>query len=1236
MKRVLLSLALAGAALLPFAAPAQEDDGSFLERLIEKNLSGAGHDVQITGFRGALSSQATLESLTIADDAGVWLTLRGAELDWSRAALLKGDVRVKRLSAEAITLFRLPRDDAGGPELSDTQAAPFRLPELPVSVEIGALEVKSVALDESVLGKPASFAISGSMALAGGAGQASLNAARTDRETDRFTLSAGFDNESEVLSLDLSLAEARDGIVVGLIGLPGAPSIDLTVKGAGPLSDYTARIGLATEGTPRLAGGVSLKGNAPRHFRADLDGDVTALFLPELQEFFGPRTRLELAGTTAPGKTEIGNLRLETQALSVSGSLALSDGLPEKFDLRARIAAPDGTPVRLPAAGSPVRVESADITARFDAATGDAWALEGTLSGLETEALRLARGQLTGGGTIQRTERRINADLHTWLGGISPADPALAQVLDETAEASLHLDWAPGLPVQVSALEATAGNLRLSGAASLDPAMPELPARADLTVQATDISRFSALAGRNLAGSLSAQMIATAELATGTVTLGLTGTGRNLAAALPQIDPLLKGDSTLTLFAARNAAGSRVDRFAVETPQLSLNAKGQLSPEFGHLRLNGYMPDPARAFPGMRGPLTLTARGDWSGSAPITLSTLSLTGPGLDLSGQASLDPKDPEMPATARLLLRVDDLSGISALAGRPLGGGLHTQITGTAQVATGNFDIELEGTGRNLRIGQQQADRLLAGESMVSARLLRQNGVLEPSAFTVRTPVLNAAATAQGADGTLAISGRLADLALLVSDYSGPVTARGTVRPEQGAWRLGLDIDGPGGTTARASGQIGRIADLTLKGQAPLGLANPFISPYALEGVARFDLALRGPPALENLRGEVTTSGASASAPTLRTSLKNLTVRATLIDGRAEISAEAAAEAGGTLRASGPVTLARPFPADLDITARRAVIINPALYRAELDAALNLAGPLADGGRITGQIDLGPVEIQIPSGGLGGGGDIPEGIVHIGEPAATRATRARAGLLKTEDSAEPVGPGLGLDLRVDAPNRIFVRGRGLDAELGGILRIGGTTRAIAPAGRFDLLRGRVDILGQRLAMSEGWAQLEGDFDPVLNLRAETETDEMEIFIFVSGKASAPEITFGSAPPLPEDEVLAQLLFKRSLNNLSAFQAVRLAGAVAELAGRGSGVMASLRENTGLDDLDVTTDAGGQASVRAGKYISENVYTDVTVGADGKARLDLNLDVSDEVTVRARTDSTGETGIGLFYEHDY
>ena len=192
-------------------------------------------------------------------------------------------------------------------------------------------------------------------------------------------------------------------------------------------------------------------------------------------------------------------------------------------------------------------------------------------------------------------------------------------------------------------------------------------------------------------------------------------------------------------------------------------------------------------------------------------------------------------------------------------------------------------------------------------------------------------------------------------------------------------------------------------------------------------------------------------------------------------------------------------------------------------------------------------------------------------------------------------------------------------------------------PVGRFSLIRGRIDILQQRFQLTEGVASLQGDFDPFIRLVATTETETGTVIsIVVEGPAGEPEVSFLSVPELPQDEVLSQLIFGRDLQSISPLQAIQLASAISTLAGRGGGALDNLRANIGLDDFDVSTDEEGTAAVRAGKYLSENVYTDVTVTSDGGTEVNLNLDLTDEITAKGSIDQDGETGIGIFFQRDY
>jgi translocation and assembly module TamB len=228
-------------------------------------------------------------------------------------------------------------------------------------------------------------------------------------------------------------------------------------------------------------------------------------------------------------------------------------------------------------------------------------------------------------------------------------------------------------------------------------------------------------------------------------------------------------------------------------------------------------------------------------------------------------------------------------------------------------------------------------------------------------------------------------------------------------------------------------------------------------------------------------------------------------------------------------------------------------------------------------------------------------------------------------------------LDVTISAPARIFVRGRGLDAELGGRVRIGGTSANVLPSGRFDLIRGRLDLLGKRFDIDEGRVSLQGALVPDLYFVASTSTDGVSASVVVQGPANAPRVSFTSNPGLPEEEIVARLLFGRDLSTLSVLQAAQLASAIATLTGRGGeGPLSRLRSSFGLDDLDVQSSEDGSIGLRAGKYIARNLYTDVTLDDEGQTEIRLNLDVPPGVTLRGRLDSEGQTGIGVWFERDY
>jgi translocation and assembly module TamB len=454
--------------------------------------------------------------------------------------------------------------------------------------------------------------------------------------------------------------------------------------------------------------------------------------------------------------------------------------------------------------------------------------------------------------------------------------------------------------------------------------------------------------------------------------------------------------------------------------------------------------------------------------------------------------------------------------------------------------------------------------------------------------------------------------------------------------------EASGAGGLAMSGSGSVplsGRGLDIRATGSAPLALGNRFLADRGgqLSGVARLEARITGSLADPQASGTVSTSGAGYVDPELNLRLVDIAGSATLSGDRAEIgSLTARLATGGTIAASGSVGLAAGNPADIRLRLNSARYADGDLFVATLSGDLRLSGQLARSPLLSGQVLLERADVTVPETFGGGAGLID--VTHRAPSPPVAATLRRAMIDAGGAPIPQTRPSVvQLDITVNAPNQIFVRGRGLDAELGGSVRLTGPVVDIRPVGSFELIRGRLAMLGQRITLEQGSLTLVGNLDPSLNLVARTEGEGIVAFVTVSGRLSDLSVDFSSSPSLPQDEVLARLLFNRSMGELSPLQLARLAGAAAELAGGGgNSLVDSLRQQAGLDDLDFVTDEEGNVAVQAGRYIQDNIYLGVTAGADGNSRVNINLDITDDVKARASAGADGNSSVGIFYESDY
>ncbi|HEV7367863.1 translocation/assembly module TamB domain-containing protein [Arenibaculum sp.] len=366
-----------------------------------------------------------------------------------------------------------------------------------------------------------------------------------------------------------------------------------------------------------------------------------------------------------------------------------------------------------------------------------------------------------------------------------------------------------------------------------------------------------------------------------------------------------------------------------------------------------------------------------------------------------------------------------------------------------------------------------------------------------------------------------------------------------------------------------------------------------------------------------------------------------------------------GGNLRAKGTIDLdpAAARQISVEVVANDARLLRTDLATASVSADLLLSGTF-ERSDLAGKIRIRRAEIRVPD-------RLPPGIVELdvvevngerptvrvdGRPPIPRrkpggpnaAVAGTGGVAPAPAAAEP-GMVVGLDVVVSAENQVFVRGRGLDAELGGELLLDGTVSNPRITGDLEMIQGELDLLAQRFEFTRGNISFVGDGQliPRLDLAAETSAGDVKAIVAVTGPVTEPNIELSSQPALPQDEVLSRILFGRATGQLTAFQAVQLAQSAAQLAGYGGGpgILDRVRRSIGVDRLEITSgeEGGGPTGFGAGRYLSEDVYVGVEQDVrEGGTRAKVELDVTDNVQVEADVGGRKGGRVGLRFEWEY
>lgn len=461
--------------------------------------------------------------------------------------------------------------------------------------------------------------------------------------------------------------------------------------------------------------------------------------------------------------------------------------------------------------------------------------------------------------------------------------------------------------------------------------------------------------------------------------------------------------------------------------------------------------------------------------------------------------------------------------------------------------------------------------------------------------------------------VVGRLVALLRPLGPTAGSWTDRMMAAPLSG----GIRYNGPadtlfsfaGLTDQRLSGPIGLAADFSCRVQAP-----------CLNGIVRG----------QNLTYENLTYGTKLTQ-------MNLSGR---FDGSSLQLESLTAKAGdGSISAKGQVSLAaeQGYPMDFSAQLTQAQLANSDAMSATATGTIRLVKTGIEPPLLSGTIRLPETRYEI----------VREGAAQVARLTGVRFKPPRGPQRITgNEPAQPAGNAFSsvrLDLRLIAPEKLYVSGMGLESEWRADFTINGTSSAPSLSGEVELVRGTLGFAGKSFELTEGLVSFTGGktIDPTVRIVATEDIEDVTVNVNVGGRAMNPEISFTSTPSLPQDELMSRILFGSSVANLSAIQAVQLASSLNSLRGTGGGLnpLGKLRSAAGIDRLRILgadETSGRGTALAAGQYLTDDIYVELITDARGFTATQLEVSLNKWLSVLSQAGGSGVNSVSARVKKNY
>lgn len=550
---------------------------------------------------------------------------------------------------------------------------------------------------------------------------------------------------------------------------------------------------------------------------------------------------------------------------------------------------------------------------------------------------------------------------------------------------------------------------------------------------------------------------------------------------------------------------------------------------------------------------------------------------------------------------------------------GGL-IEAEGRLAGAIADIELRLRNVGLDLvnpdLAGRINANLTLAGrgarlEGALSAKLADARGKGSP-----RSQGLDAAVEAVLENDIIRLEAEATNEQGLRAEADLVLPAEASAQP----FRLAIDRRRPVQGRVLANGDVEPLWDLLIDGDR------------SLAGQVRISGRLSGTLADPVLTGQAAMQDGRFTDAATGLTLEEVSIEATLAERVIEVSQASAVDgAGGTLKGSGQISLYRGGVSGFRMRLDGFRLLDNDLAQADASGEVTINRNAEGRVRLSGALTVDEAEVAAEP-------PTPSGVVTLDVVERNRPLELEL-RQNLRDEEQRRGEGWALDVSLEAPRDIFIRGRGLDVEMSLDARVGGTTSNPQLTGVARVVRGDYEFAGKRFEFdSRGTVQLSTSPENIrLDLTATREDPTLTAVIKVGGTAAEPRITLTSNPALPDDEVLSQVLFGRSASQLSGIEAAQLAAALSSLAGGGGfDVVGNLREFAGLDRLSLGGSEASGVTVAGGKYLTDDVYLEIIGGGRDGATAQVEWQVRRNLSIISRLSGQGGSRLAVRWRKDY